>query len=91
MIYFIKVAAPSLSFLVIKMILTFLLKLHFKLVRPFYISFVQSSGQWQQCIWQRHTGTVNWIAIVLWHKTNGSLGISVVVILVMDTIVKVCD
>lgn len=54
----------------------------------FYISFVQSSGQWQQCICQRHIGSASWIAIVLWHKTNGTVGISVVFILVNNRSLK---
>lgn len=64
MIYELQVAAYSLCHVIIMIIFDFF-KLHLKHVRLFYISFVQSCGQWQRCVCQRHISTVNWIAIVL--------------------------
>lgn len=96
-IHYKGLAAPSLCFSVFKLFLTFFCW-NYKARSSFfffffYISFVQSSGQWQQCICQRHIGSASWITIVLWHKTNGTVGISVVFILVNDRSIKVvlCD
>lgn len=52
----------------------------------FSASFVLRCSQWQQCIGSRHSVTVSWIAIVLRHKTNGSAGISVDMIKVIETL-----